>query len=83
MRDPKRIPELLEAIAEQWADNPDLRLGQMLWQAAREVDAERNLMNVEDGQLLRGLELRKEKIARVKRERILGALNVYPPELEP
>ena len=30
MRDPKRIPEMLEAIRDVWEAHPDLRLGQLI-----------------------------------------------------
>jgi uncharacterized protein YihD (DUF1040 family) len=30
MRDPNRIPELLQELARIWQNNPDLRLGQIL-----------------------------------------------------
>lgn len=34
MRDPKRIPEVLEAVRHAWEKYPDLRLGQLLSCAA-------------------------------------------------
>lgn len=33
-RDPKRIPKVLDALGELWAANPDLRLGQIMDNAA-------------------------------------------------
>ena len=30
MRDPKRIPVVLDALARYWTANPDLRLGQIV-----------------------------------------------------
>lgn len=33
-RDPKRIPKVLAALGELWAANPDLRLGQIMGNAA-------------------------------------------------
>lgn len=30
MRDPNRIPAVIVALAEAWASNPDIRLGQLL-----------------------------------------------------
>lgn len=60
MRDPARINPTLSAIAEIWERHPDLRLGQLLSAAA---DYARNgrrgpdLFQMEDGELLRGLEI--------------------------
>ena len=34
MRDPKRIPEVLEAIRKAWEASPDLRLGQLIMNLA-------------------------------------------------
>ena len=34
MRDPERIPEILERIRKVWSQAPDLRLGQMIVNAA-------------------------------------------------
>jgi uncharacterized protein YihD (DUF1040 family) len=31
MRDPERIPEVLEVLRVAWESHPDLRLGQLLW----------------------------------------------------
>lgn len=36
MRDPKRISIVLKAIKEIWAKNPDLRLGQLICNVARD-----------------------------------------------
>ena len=33
MRDPKRIPIILKAVEEFWTKYPDLRLGQLLYNA--------------------------------------------------
>lgn len=34
MRDPKRIPKLLAQLGELWAEQPDLRLGQIIGNAS-------------------------------------------------
>ncbi len=36
-RDPNRIPEVFNALHEYWAKNPDLRLGQILSNAAGDL----------------------------------------------
>ncbi|WP_407290773.1 hypothetical protein [Stutzerimonas zhaodongensis] len=56
MRDPERIDEMLELIREVWQDNPDLRLGQLIMNAAhmREPTAE-NIFYIEDASLEKGL----------------------------
>ncbi|MER0041586.1 hypothetical protein [Pseudomonas sp. MGal98] len=56
MRDPERIDEMLDLIREVWQDNPDLRLGQLIMNAARmrEPTAE-NIFYIEDGSLAKGL----------------------------
>lgn len=33
MRDPKRIPGILRRLQAVWEQNPDLRLGQLIWTA--------------------------------------------------
>lgn len=39
MRDPERIPVVLEWLQEYWYQNPDLRLTQLMWfLAAKEGD---------------------------------------------
>lgn len=53
MRDPKRIPVILEAIRVVWQANPDLRLTQLIVNA---LDARPNdIFYVEDDVLLDGL----------------------------
>lgn len=61
MRDPKRIPEILEAIREVWEAHPDLRLGQLITIALGPLKS--NLVDifmVEDKDLL--LQIRKTKV---------------------
>lgn len=53
MRDPDRIPVILKEIEKVWKRNPDLRLGQLIVDAA---DTEDNVFYIEDENLLAGLE---------------------------
>jgi len=55
MRDPKRIPEVLEAIRQAWERQPDLRLGQLVVIATRPKDPCPEVFNIEEPQLLEGL----------------------------
>jgi uncharacterized protein YihD (DUF1040 family) len=53
MRDPKRIPIILDAIRVEWEKNPDLRLLQLL---VNTMDSHQNpLFHVEDDLLLKRL----------------------------
>lgn len=47
MRDPKRIPEVLKILEKIWAENPDLRLGQLICN----VIPESSLYYIEDRDL--------------------------------
>lgn len=51
MRDPARIPRILEALRVEWEKTPDLRLGQLLCNAAR-VPAPYQLYYVRDEELV-------------------------------
>jgi uncharacterized protein YihD (DUF1040 family) len=58
MRDPKRIPEILNQLKGIWSSFPDLRLGQLIINAAgmwdmSTMDAERKLYYMEDEQLIK------------------------------
>lgn len=58
MRDPKRIPEILNELKGIWGSLPDLRLGQLIINAAgmwdmSSMDAERKLYYMEDEQLIK------------------------------
>jgi uncharacterized protein YihD (DUF1040 family) len=55
MRDPARIDEMLELLREVWRLEPDLRLGQLIYNAARMRDADlEDIFSVEDGVLRKG-----------------------------
>jgi uncharacterized protein YihD (DUF1040 family) len=49
MRNPERIPEILEKMRQVWEASPDMRLGQLLINVA---GREANLWNLEDDVLL-------------------------------
>jgi uncharacterized protein YihD (DUF1040 family) len=49
-RNPERIPEVLEAVEEEWREHPDLRLGQLLW-----TIADSDPFGMEDSDLVREL----------------------------
>jgi uncharacterized protein YihD (DUF1040 family) len=51
MRDPNRIPAVLEAVRVAWEENPDLRLGQLVSNAASRA-GHRDSFTVEDGPLV-------------------------------
>jgi uncharacterized protein YihD (DUF1040 family) len=55
MRDPERIDRILALLAEHWKANPDLRLGQIVVNAARGVRSWPDVFNVEDEIIERGL----------------------------
>jgi len=53
MRDPERIDEILELISDIWHKNPDLRLCQLLSNAAiRSSWPEKDLYYLEDDELI-------------------------------
>lgn len=51
MRDPARIPRVLDALRETWEKHPDLRLGQLLMNIAGSRDLS-EVWNLEDGRWL-------------------------------
>lgn len=53
MRDPERIPEILDFLADYWLAHPDLRLGQIIGNAGIEYYTEddaalRRLRSIEE-----------------------------------
>ena len=57
MRDPTRIPVVLDRIRDIWEQNPDLRLGQLILNACRNKTAAwPDVFSVEDEALLKGLD---------------------------
>lgn len=56
MRDPGRIDEMLELVREIWLIEPDLRLGQLVFNAARMREPDlSDVFSIEDGTLRKGL----------------------------
>ena len=51
MRDPNRIPEILNQLKAIWSSFPDLRLGQLLLN----VDQDPRLYYIEDEELIKAL----------------------------
>jgi hypothetical protein len=56
MRDPQRIPLVLEEVRKYWERFPDLRLGQLLWVLARQ-----DPFYIEEDELVRRIEEEMEK----------------------
>ncbi len=56
MRDPARIDDVLELLRAVWTLEPDLRLGQLIYSAARIRDPElSDVFSIEDSSLRKGL----------------------------
>lgn len=56
MRDPARIYELLKLLREIWTLEPDLRLGQLIYNAARiREPGLSDVFSIEDSGLYKGL----------------------------
>lgn len=56
MRDPARIEEMLGLVRRIWQREPDLRLGQLVYNAARMREPTlQDLFSIEDGNLRKGL----------------------------
>jgi hypothetical protein len=56
MRDPARIPQILEQLRRTWESEPDLRLGQLIVIATKPSEACPEVFYIEDEKLLQGLE---------------------------
>ncbi len=56
MRDPQRIPAVLEALRLAWEQQPDQRLAQLIYNAARPADPCPQLFYLEDDALIANLE---------------------------
>lgn len=68
MRDPARIDTVLEQLREVWMMDPDLRLGQLIYNAARMRDPDLlDVFNIEDGTLCKGLRRYKEAMLEAAR----------------
>lgn len=62
MRDPRRIDDVLLAIGEVWALDPDLRLGQLLYVALRPDEPCPELSGIEDRDLVRRVQALGERL---------------------
>lgn len=61
MRDPKRIPVMLEELKEIWEKSPDLRLGQLIEIIRLQANQHYcDLFNVEDDKLQVGMKRFKD-----------------------
>jgi hypothetical protein len=56
MRDPKRIEPIIQLLWDVWERTPDLRLGQIIVNAARPNEGCPQILHVEDDKIARGLE---------------------------
>ena len=56
MRDPNRIPIILERIKKVWESNPDFRLGQLICVFTRPYSPCNEIFNIEQENLLLGIE---------------------------
>lgn len=56
MRDPERIDPMLEVLRKIWEANPDLRLAQIISNAARSHRAWPDVFSIEDNDLMKGLQ---------------------------
>lgn len=55
MRDPNRIPKMLEELEVAWLEHPDMRLGQLILNLARgsvDIAPMNHLWNLEDDEFL-------------------------------
>lgn len=55
MRDPARIPGILNALREFWVKHPDMRLGQIISNASFEAIRDPDPFYVEDDALVKAL----------------------------
>ncbi len=63
MRDPERIEEMLQLLKDVWLQSPDLRLGQLVFNAARMRDSKINdVYSIEDEALQEGLRRYLERL---------------------
>ena len=68
MRDARRIDDVLLAIAEVWALDPDLRLGQLLVNAVRPAEPCPELFGIEDRDLVRRVRAEGRRIREAARD---------------
>jgi hypothetical protein len=68
VRDPQRIDDVLLAIGQVWAMDPDLRLGQLLINAVRPSDPCPELSGIEDKDLVRKVLAEGERLRRARNQ---------------
>lgn len=73
MRDPNRIPVLLDELQKTWKSFPDWRLGQLLSNAARACGKEDPFF-LEDNELLESLKSVNEMIRKVDKYKDISLL---------
>lgn len=56
MRDPTRIPEMLNEIMEVWQKHPDMRLGQLLINCFPHYWESSDIFYIEDDKFLKSIE---------------------------
>jgi hypothetical protein len=75
MRDPARIEEILKLLYEVWRFEPDLRLGQLVFNAARINKPElQDIYSIEDAALRDGLTGYLELLASKRKLRLYKAI---------
>ncbi len=52
MRDPKRIKPMLKLLKKLWKQNPDFRLGQLMYLANRNAEDKGDIFYLEDSELI-------------------------------
>ena len=52
VRNPERIPEVLEAVKQHWKEYPDQRLGQLICNIARKEHGNPDPFDLEDNDLM-------------------------------
>ena len=55
MRNPERIPEILDRIRKVWEQHPQLRLGQLLVASFQKKTKQNDIFYVEDKELIKKL----------------------------
>ena len=60
MRDPNRIPVVLEELEEYWRKNPDLRLTQLMWNLFSDGMSTAGFYNLEEDAVLQTLKEENE-----------------------
>lgn len=56
VRNPNRIPDVLDAVEQQWKEYPDQRLGQLICNIAREDHGNPDPFDLEDNDLMKVLD---------------------------